>query len=85
MDRPTEDPNERTPLSNNGPTKPLPRRRIFIRKFLFIALVFAVAMTLMTTLGNMGRVGLEVSSIQFPSLFDHPMDAFLNSRTNCNA
>ncbi|KAG0647132.1 hypothetical protein D0Z07_7324 [Hyphodiscus hymeniophilus] len=49
MGRPSEDPNERTPLANNE-IKKTSRRRTFLRKFLFIALVFAAVVAIMSTL-----------------------------------
>ena len=63
MGRPDDDPDENTPLSNNPVRKPS-RRRLIIRKFLFVALVIAVATGIMSTLLSWGEsVCTQVSSL----------------------
>jgi hypothetical protein len=60
---PADDPDETTPLSENRIKKPS-RRRLFIKKLLFVALVIAVASGIMTTLLHWGQsVCTQVSSI----------------------
>jgi hypothetical protein len=61
MGRPAEDPDENTPLSEFAFRKPS-RRRNFLKKVLFFALVVAVALGIMSTLVNWSQsVCIQVS------------------------
>ena len=67
MGRPADDPDERTPLSEN-PVRKLSRRRLFIKKSLFVALVIAVVIGAMTTFLNWGQsVCTHISSTTIPA------------------
>ena len=67
MGRPAEDPDETTPLSEN-PVRKLSRRRLFIKKSLFVALVIAVVIGAMTTFLNWGQsVCTHILSVTIPA------------------
>ena len=61
MGRPNEEPDETAPLIND--IKKPSRKRIWIRKALFVALVFAVVIGIMATLANLRGVSIQVSSM----------------------
>lgn len=63
MGRPEDNPDERTPLSQNGVRKrSYHRRRTWKRKALFVAFVFAVVIGIMMTLINWASVCAQLSS-----------------------